>query len=215
MTTDFAALHSTQGAVDGTAMEQPFDQFFGTDAQNDVRKGTIAKSVVDGMCARILAEMFRFNLFNNPPTGNTSDRVTTRAHQAVATQVAEDGTVLLKNDGTLPLSASNGGTVAVIGPAASVATSHTGGGSAYVTAPFSVTPLQGLTSAAGSGTTVQYQQGLPTDTSLDAIPSSEAEARLRADPVRRQSTTAPSPRRRPVPTCSPSANGATATARPR
>jgi beta-glucosidase len=170
VTTDFAALHSTQGAVDGTDMEQPFDKFFGQTLENDVRKGTIAMSVVDGMCARILTEMFRFDLFNNPPTGKTSDRVTTRAHQAVATRVAQDGTVLLKNDGTLPLSAAGGGKVAVIGPAASVAASYIGGGSAHVTAPFSVTPLQGLTAAAGPGTTVRYQQGLPADTSLRAIP---------------------------------------------
>jgi beta-glucosidase len=173
VTSDYGALHSTQGAVQGTSMEQPFNQFYGTALQKAVRHGHIAKSVVDGMCARILTEMFRFNLFNNPPTGNTGDKVTTRAHQAVSTQVAEAGTVLLKNDGTLPLPASNGGTVAVIGPAASAATSDTGGGSAYVTAPFSITPLQGLTAAAGSGTTVQYQQGLPTDTSLAAIPSSD------------------------------------------
>src|SRR5215472_6362303 len=173
VTSDYGALHSTQGAVQGTSMEQPFNQFYGTALQKAVVHGHIAKSVVNGMCARILTEMFRFGLFNNPPTGNTSDKVTTKAHQAVATQVAEDGTVLLKNDGTLPLSASNGGKVAVIGPAASVATSDTGGGSAYVTAPFSVTPLQGLTAGAGSGTNVQYQQGLPTDTSLAAIPPSD------------------------------------------
>jgi beta-glucosidase len=173
VTSDYGALHSTRGAEQGTSMEQPFNQFYGTALQNAVVHGHIAKSVVDGMCARILTEMFRFDLFNNPPTGNTGDRVTTRAHQAVATQVAEDGTVLLKNDGALPLSASHGGTVAVIGPAASVATSPTGGGSAYVTAPFSVTPLQGLTAGAGSGTTVRYHQGLPADTSLAAIPSSD------------------------------------------
>jgi len=173
VTSDYGALHSTQGAVQGTSMEQPFNQFYGMALYDAVLHGHIAKSVVDGMCARILSEMFRFNLFNSPPTGNTSDRVTTKAHQAVATQVAEDGTVLLKNDGTLPLSSSSGGTIAVIGPAASTQTSDTGGGSAYVTAPFSVTPLQGLTAAAGSGTTVQYQQGLPTDASLAAIPSSD------------------------------------------
>ncbi len=173
MTSDYGALHSTRGAEQGTDMEQPFNQYYGKPLYSAVRHGHIAKSVVDGMCARILYEMFRFNLFNNPPTGNTSDVVTTPAHQAVATQVAEDGTVLLKNDGTLPLSASNGGTIAVIGPAASTQTSDTGGGSAYVTAPFNVTPLQGLTSAAGSGTTVDYQQGLPTDTSLAAIPSTD------------------------------------------
>jgi beta-glucosidase len=173
VTSDYGALHSTQGAVQGTDMEQPFNQYFGKPLKRAVVHGHIARSVVSGMCARILYEMFRFNLFNNPPTGNTSDVVTTKAHQAVATQVAEDGTVLLKNDGTLPLSSSNGGTIAVIGPSASASPTDTGGGSAYVTAPFSVTPLQGLTSAAGSGTTVEYQQGLPTDSSLAAIPSTD------------------------------------------
>ena len=35
-----------------------------------------------------------------------------------------------------------------------------------------VTPLQGLQNAAGTGTNVTYTQGLPTDTQLTAIPSS-------------------------------------------
>ncbi|HEV2372681.1 MAG TPA: glycoside hydrolase family 3 C-terminal domain-containing protein [Streptosporangiaceae bacterium] len=174
VTSDYAALHGTMGSVDGTDMEQPFSQFFGSTLQNDVQSGTIPKSVVDTMVSRILTEMFQFNLFNNPPTGNTGDTVTTPAHQAVATQVAEEGTVLLKNSGgTLPISASNGGTVAVIGPAASPSPTDAGGGSAYVTAPFHVTPLQGLQSAAGSGTSIVYKQGLPTDTSLPAVPSSQ------------------------------------------
>ena len=60
----------------------------------------------------------------------------------------------------------------MIGPAASVSPTDTGGGSAFVTAPFSVTPLQGIQAAAGSGTSVSYTQGLPTDTSLTPIPSS-------------------------------------------
>jgi beta-glucosidase len=172
VTSDYGALHSTQGAVQGTDMEQPFSDYFGTKLEQAVRHGKIARSVVDGMCRRILAEMFRFGLFNNPPAGSTTARVTTRAHQAVATEVAEAGTVLLKNHGALPLPATGGGTIAVIGPAASAAPAYTGGGSAYVTAPFSVSPLRGLTAAAGAGTRVMYRQGLPTDTSLPAIPSS-------------------------------------------
>jgi beta-glucosidase len=51
------------------------------------------------MVSRILTEMFQFNEFNNPPTGTTSTVVTTLAHQAVSTAVAEAGTVLLKNSG--------------------------------------------------------------------------------------------------------------------
>jgi beta-glucosidase len=172
VTSDYTALHSTQGAVDGTDMEQPFNIYFGAALQADVENGTIPRSVVDNMVSRIATEMFRFGIFNHPPTGTTSASVTTPAHQAVSEHVAEEGTVLLKNDGgVLPLPAGRAGTVAVIGPAASAAPTPTGGGSAFVTAPFSVTPLQGLQAAAGPGTSVVYQQSLPTDTSLPAIPA--------------------------------------------
>jgi beta-glucosidase len=172
VTSDYAALHSTQGAVDGTDMEQPFNTYFGAALQADVENGTIPRSVVDNMVSRIATEMFRFGIFNHPPTGTTSATVTTPAHQAVSEHVAEEGTVLLKNDGgVLPLPAGRAGTVAVIGPAASAAPTPTGGGSAFVTAPFSVTPLQGPQAAAGPGTSVVYQQGLPTDTSLPTIPA--------------------------------------------
>jgi hypothetical protein len=70
-------------------------------------------------------------------------------------------------------SGSSPGTVAVIGPAASAAPVDTGGGSAYVTSTFNVTPLQGIEAAAGPGTTVQYVQGLPTDMSLSPIPGAD------------------------------------------
>jgi beta-glucosidase len=171
VTSDFGALHATEGAVDGTDMEQPFDDLFDQPLEADVQKGSIAESVLNDMVERILTEMFRFGLFNNPPTGQPGDKVTTAAHQAVATQVAEAGTVLLKNSGgVLPLKAAGGGTIAVIGPAASASPADSGGGSAYVVPPFKVTPLKGLTAAAGKGTTVKYVQGLPASTSLKAIP---------------------------------------------
>jgi beta-glucosidase len=61
--------------------------------------------------------------------------------------------------------------VAVIGPAAAAAPTDAGRGSAYVTPTSSITPLQGIEQAAGRGTSVRYAQGLPTDTSLPAIPA--------------------------------------------
>jgi hypothetical protein len=51
--------------------------------------------------------------------------------------------------------------------------SYTGGGSAYVLPSKTASPLQGIKRAAGSGTTVSYTQGLPTDTALPAIPSAD------------------------------------------
>jgi beta-glucosidase len=174
MTSDYQATHSTlQSADAGLDQEMPAPQYYGADLQAAVQAGEVSMATLNQMVARALTEMFRFNDFNNPPTGTTSTPVTTPAHQAVSTEVAEDGTVLLKNGGgTLPLAASGAGNVAVIGPAASVAPVDTGGGSAYVTSTFNVTPLQGIQAAAGSGTSVSYTQGLPTDTSLTPIPSS-------------------------------------------
>jgi beta-glucosidase len=174
MTSDYQATHSTlQSAEAGMDQEMPAPQYYGSDLQAAVQSGEVSMATLNEMVSRALTQMFRFNDFNNPPTGTTSSIVTTTAHQAVSKEVAEDGTVLLKNSGaTLPLSASGGGNVAVIGPAASAAPVDTGGGSAYVTSTFNVTPLQGIQAAAGTGTTVSYTQGLPTDTSLTPIPSS-------------------------------------------
>ncbi len=174
MMSDYGALHSTQGALQGTDSEQPFNTYYGTALQTAIGNGTIPKSALNTMVQRILTEMFQFNLFSQPRTGSTSATVTTPAHVALANQVAEAGTTLLKNaDGVLPLAASHGGTIAVIGPSASGSPTYAGGGSAYVIPSGTVTPLAGIQAAAGTGTTVAYQQGLPADTALPAIPSSD------------------------------------------
>ena len=175
VTSDYGATHSTvQSADAGNDQEMPSAQFYGPALESAVQDGQVSVATLNGMVSRILTEMFTFNEFNSPPTGSTSATVTTAAHQAVSTAVAEAGTVLLKNaDHTLPLSANAAGSVAVIGPAASAAPTDTGGGSAHVTSTFNVTPLQGIQAAAGTGTTVNYVQGLPTDTSLSPIPTAD------------------------------------------
>jgi beta-glucosidase len=173
VTSDYGALHSTQGAVEGTDQEQPFNTYYGTPLQTGVQNGTIAKSVLNTMVQRILTEMFQFGLFSRPRTGTPSATVTTPAHVALTTQVAESGTTLLKNAGSvLPLS-SSGGSIAVVGPAADASATYAGGGSAYVLPSGTVSPLAGIKAAAGSGTSVAYQPGLPADTSLPAIPSAD------------------------------------------
>jgi beta-glucosidase len=164
---DYAALHGTDGAIDGTDQEQPFNTYFGTPLQTYVQNGTIPVSVLNTMVARVFTEMFRFNLFSQPRTGSPGATVTTPAHQGLADQVAQAGTTLLKNHaGTLPLSAR--APVAVIGPSASASPTYAGGGSAYVIPSSTVTPLAGI-QAVDSGAT--YTQGLPTDSQLTPIPS--------------------------------------------
>jgi beta-glucosidase len=174
VTSDYGALHATAGALDGTDQEQPFNSYFGQPLLDAVNSGTIQQSVLNTMVQRILTEMFRFNLFQIQRPASTSAVVTSAGHQAIGNNIADAGTVLLRNQtGTLPLSSANGGTVAVIGPSASASATYGGGGSAYVIPSSTVTPLQGLQNAAGSGTRVNYTQGLPTDSQLTAIPSSD------------------------------------------
>jgi beta-glucosidase len=166
---DYGALHGTDGALTGTDQEQPFNTNFGAQLQTYVQNGVIPVSVLNTMVSRVFTEMFRFKLFSQPRTGSPSDTVTTPAHQALANEVAEAGTTLLKNGGgTLPLSSH--ASVAVIGPSASASPTYTGGGSAYVLPPESVSPLAGIQAVDSSAT---YTQGLPTDTSLSSIPSSD------------------------------------------
>jgi beta-glucosidase len=168
---DYGALHSTQGALQGTDQEQPFNTYYGTALQTDIQNGTIPVSAINTMVQNVFTQMFRFNLFSQPRTGSPTDTVTTPAHVALATQVAEAGTTLLKNSGVLPISPTGAGTVAVIGPSASASPTYGGGGSAYVVPSSTVSPLAGIQAAAGAGTSVTYQQGLPTDTSLPSIPA--------------------------------------------
>ena len=174
---DYAALHSTQGAVQGTDQEQPFNTYYGVALQTAIQNGTIPVSVLNTMVQRVFTQMFRFNLFSQPRTGTPTDTVTTPAHVALTTDVAEAGTTLLKNEGgVLPLSSSalssSGGSIAVVGPAADASPVYAGGGSAYVIPSGTVSPLAGIKAAAGSRTSVAYSQGLPVDTALPSIPSS-------------------------------------------
>src|SRR5260370_10922623 len=94
---DYAALHATQGAVEGTDMEQPFNTYYGNALRTDIHKGTIPLNALNTMVQRILTPMFQYNLFIQPRTGSTSATVTTPADVAVATSVAATCTALLKD----------------------------------------------------------------------------------------------------------------------
>jgi beta-glucosidase len=76
-------------------------------------------------------------------------------HRALIRRAGAEGTVLLKNDGLLPLDAN--GSVAVIGPNAKTA-QIMGGGSAQLNPHYSVSPYQGIVSKLGEAS-VSYATG--------------------------------------------------------
>jgi beta-glucosidase len=76
----------------------------------------------------------------------------------VARRVAEESIILLKNNGVLPFDRSTIKRLAVIGPNAAEARLG-GGGSASVSPPYAVSPLEGIRSLARDEIHVEYAEG--------------------------------------------------------
>src|SRR5580698_4959283 len=162
VTSDWGATHSTAASANaGLTMDMPgSDGYYGSALASAVSSGSVSAATLSSMASDVLTEMFAFGLFDRPATGSPAETATSAADQDDALQIAEEGTVLLKNSGSvLPLSAGKDSSIAVIGADASTSPQTAGGGSASVTSSGTVTPLQGITAAAPSGVTVSYNNG--------------------------------------------------------
>jgi beta-glucosidase len=161
VTSDWGAVHSTvESANAGMTMEMPGGYFYADFLKQAVANGQVSQSTLDTMVRRVLTQMFAFGLFDKTPTGNRNATVTTTAHQDVARRGAEEGTVLLKNNGILPLSTSSLSSIAVLGVDGGAGVQSVGGGSATATSSGTVWPLTGIQNrVAGSGVTVTYNDG--------------------------------------------------------
>jgi beta-glucosidase len=189
---DWGAMHSTvKAARAGTDLEMPgvpdeanprpidliWPSFFASKLKAAVLDGSVPMATLDTMVTRILTAMFRIGLFDHPlpnPATVKDNVVSTPAHLALSTKIAEDGTVLLRNAGSLlPLDTGSVHSIAVIGDAASEHPQTAAGGSATVlpSAPI-VTPLAGITARAGSGVTVTHARGTLGVGALPAVPAS-------------------------------------------
>jgi beta-glucosidase len=126
---DWWATHSTAPAANaGLDQEQPNQTYFGNFAQA-VASGQVSQARLDNMVHRILRAMYASGVMDHPASMHAVD---VAAGDAVAQEAEEQGAVLLKNDGTLPLNAAALTSIAVIGSHADIAV-LSGGGSAQVT----------------------------------------------------------------------------------
>jgi beta-glucosidase len=154
---DAGAAHSAVGSADaGMSLELadngPYDQ----ELKQAVLDGQVSTQRLDQLLEQRLATEIRFGLFDRPLTTSPIDAA---AGGAVARQVSEDGTVLLKNsDNQLPLSAANLHSIAVIGQYADTAYPG-GGGSSHVKPLYTVSPVDGIRNRVGSGVAVTTSDG--------------------------------------------------------
>jgi beta-glucosidase len=182
VTSDWGGTHSTvasaNGGLDMDMPGGPGDGYFDAPLAGAVRSRQVSTARLDGMVRRILTEEFRFGLFDRPNTGSPSATVTNPQHAAVARNVAEEGTVLLKNaGGALPLNGNQAHSIAVIGDDAGPDAISGGGGSAHVRPPSLVTPYQGISNRAGAGTDVQYSQGIEPQSQFTPVPARDLSTR--------------------------------------
>ncbi len=124
VTADWGAVHSAEAITKGVDLEmpgrpitgRPGGPYFTEALKNAVESGAIPVSVVDQAVSRILYQMDRFHLLEkNPPARPAS--IDVAADARIVQHIAEQGAVLLKNDNnTLPLTAGDLASLAVIGP---------------------------------------------------------------------------------------------------
>jgi beta-glucosidase len=142
-----------------------------------VDAGQVRSSTINEAVRRILTEMFQYNLFNAPLTGNLSSPAATPADNALAQNVAQRGTVLLQNTGNvLPLNTTTTKSIAVIGADGTTTPQSAGTGSSYVTPSSVISPLSGITSRVGSAGTVSSYSG--TDPTQAAATAASAQVAI-------------------------------------
>ncbi|HEV2638156.1 MAG TPA: glycoside hydrolase family 3 C-terminal domain-containing protein, partial [Actinocrinis sp.] len=180
ITSDWGADYSSvPSTVAGMDVAMPFSDAGAL--QSALTAGTLSQAVLNSNVARILTEMFAFGMFDNAATGSLSTSVTSAAHQQTALQLGEEGTVLLKNNGTLPLNPNMTGSVAVIGTDGGAGVELAGGGSGTVTSSNTVWPITGIQNAVGPNVKVTYTQG--DDNGTADIPQAVAAAQAATDAI--------------------------------
>jgi beta-glucosidase len=130
---DWGAVHSTVESANAGLDQQSasgFDHqlYFGAPLAQALADGSVAPARLDDMVHRILRSMFAQGLIDNPPAPRLSDIA---AHLATAQLEAEDGIVLLRNEGALLPLKSHPRSIAVIGGHADIGV-LSGGGSSQV-----------------------------------------------------------------------------------
>jgi beta-glucosidase len=182
---DWGGTHSTvDSAINGLDMEMDLapGKYFGDALKTAISDGKVPQARLDDMVTRILRPMFREGIFEHPAAAQPAAfaaNVETPADVALARKVAEDGTVLLKNnDNALPLTGQNK-RIAVIGQAAGqggAEQSYNTGGSAHIPEagphPNLVAPITGIAQrATADGDVVTYADGT---SQADAIAAASA-----------------------------------------
>lgn len=156
---DYNAAHDAGASLVNGLDIEPFPGFvYGPSSINAaLATGPATMADVDRHVLHYLRTLFAYGAMDRPAYEPNEDAIDQAANAAKARRVAEEGIVLLRNDGLLPLKRKKLDSIAVIGPGADAYL--TGGGSSEIK-PFSTTtPLEGIRKEAGPNVSVATDDG--------------------------------------------------------
>jgi beta-glucosidase len=160
---DWFGSHTTAETVNaGLDLEMPGPtRDRGSKLVAAVKAGQVSAETIRKRARAVLRLLERVGAFEDPamPEEQAIDRP---EHRALIRKIGAAGTVLLKNDGLLPLDKAALGGVAVIGPNAAEARVM-GGGSAQINAHYRVSPLDGIRAALAGSNRVVHVTGCGND----------------------------------------------------
>ena len=166
--------------TDGKLKESEFgynDYYLADKFERLINEGKIPMSVLNDKAARVLRTMFLTSMNPNKTIGSQCSD----AHYAACRQIGEEGIVLLKNAGVLPLHRNSAKRILVVGENATRSLTQ-GGGSSELKTLRDISPLESLKERFGS--MVDYAQGYSSGRALYDqvdIVAPEVNARLKAE----------------------------------
>ena len=171
---DWGGVHETQGAVfGGLDMEfgtgtdglfrntkNAYDNYWLASPYLDgLRMGEYSEEELDEKAGNVLRLIFRTAMNTRKPFGSMNSP----RHSADARAIAENGIVLLKNDGGLLPVAPSARKIVVVGENA-IKRMTVGGGSSSLKARYEITPLEGIKARFGAQAEVVFARGYVGDT---------------------------------------------------
>ncbi len=184
--TDWGAAHNTDEAIfngldlefgsftDGLSTEAPInsydDYYLGRAYLEKCRRGEVPDSIINDKARRMLRLIVRTAMSGNHGFGSMN----TREHVA-ARKIAQEGIVLLKNNGILPLVPKDNMKILVVGENATRSLCA-GGGSSELKPRDEVSPLRGIKERFGDKCTIEYAKGYASGRTMygkvDVLPQS-------------------------------------------
>ncbi len=153
---DWSANHTiVESIASGLDLEMPGPAKYYRLLGEAVNHWQVGEQTIDEAAGRILQLILQSRRMEGEVSPGSID---TKEHRQLACELAEQAITLLKNDGAILPIDEHVKKIGVIGPNASEAVIQ-GGGSAHVTPPYRVSPLEGIRSSIGNHVEIEYQPG--------------------------------------------------------